>query len=85
MILATSLASILASCAPSTRFVASPSPAPPESLIRPCEQPRRLSTGALSASEVARLWGRDRVALAACAGRQEALARFAQGLAAPGR
>ncbi len=79
------LASMLASCAHSTRFVASPSLAPPESLIRPCEPPRRLPAGGLSAAEVARLWGRDRAALAVCANRHEALARFAQSLATAGR
>jgi hypothetical protein len=35
----------------------------------------------LSSAEVARLWGLDRLALAVCGGRHEALGRFGRALA----
>ena len=57
-----------------------PSPAPPEGLLRPCDQPRRLPASSLAAGEVARFWGRDRLALAVCGARHEALARYSRDL-----
>lgn len=76
------LASTLASCAPSTRSaIQAPAPAPPESLLRPCEPPAALPAGALNGPQIARLWGRDRLALALCGRRHAALAEFARALA----
>lgn len=76
------LASTLASCAPLTRSVVqAPAPPPPESLLRPCDPPRRLPAEGLSPADVARLWGRDRLALAVCGARHGALARYGRSLA----
>lgn len=78
------LASTLGSCAPSTRYaLPAAAPAPPESLLRPCNAPAALPGGALDGAQVARLWGRDRLSLAACAARHGALARFARAAADP--
>lgn len=72
---ATGCALALASCAPSTPLVVTQAPArAPDALTRPCEGAQALPAGSLSAGEVARLWGRDRMSLAACRGRHGALA-----------
>lgn len=59
-------------------MVLTPGPNAPEALLRPCEGPRPLPQGGLdlglSAHDAVRFWGRDRVALARCAGRHKALA-----------
>ena len=78
IVLAGGLASMLASCAPSTPSVdvqttASFSRAP-DALTGPCDDPVGLPQGDLRAGAVARLWARDRLALAICVGRQAALA-----------
>ena len=77
----------LPSCAPLTPS-AGPlfAPAPlPESLARPCAPAQSLPPRGLSGAEAARLWARDRLALAHCAGRLEALAEHARGQARAGQ
>ena len=66
----------LASCAPSTPLVVTSAPPAraPDSLTRPCDSVRQLPQAGLSARDVARLWGLDRMALAQCKGRHGALA-----------
>ena len=67
---------VLGSCAPSTPLVVTaglPARAP-DALTRPCDGAQGLPKGGLAASEVVRLWGRDRVSLGACKGRHGALA-----------
>ena len=66
---------ILASCARSTpsALIVAPVTPVPDALLRPCAPPLGLPAAALSAAAVGRLWGRDRVALAACGARHEAL------------
>jgi hypothetical protein len=71
-VLVTGLALSLASCAGSTRWVVSP---PPAALVEACAAPVALPAGALSRAQVLALWGRDRVALADCAARQQALSQ----------
>ena len=46
----------------------------PDALTTPCHVPVGLPRGAIRAGAVARLWGRDRLALSSCAARQAALA-----------
>ena len=73
---ATGAALALGSCAPSTPLVvteAFPTRAP-NALTRPCSGARALPQDGLTAGEVARLWGLDRLALAQCKGRHGALA-----------
>ena len=67
---------VLASCAPSTPLVVTEAltARAPDALTRPCEPVRSLPQAGLSAGEVARLWGLDRLALAQCKGRHGALA-----------
>ena len=52
-----------------------PVAATPAALLRACQRAAALPDHGLRAGEVARLWGRDRLALAQCAGWQGALAR----------
>jgi hypothetical protein len=68
---------LLASCSASTLSGVDPAalPAAPESLSMPCEGPAPLS-GALTASDVTRLWALDRGRLLACGERLAALATF---------
>jgi hypothetical protein len=73
---------LLASCA-STRSdrepakeLATPAAQPPGPLEKGCARPARLAGKAMSAGEVERQWGRDRVSLAACAGRHAALIKW---------
>ena len=66
----------LASCAPSTPLVVTaelPARAP-DALTRPCDGAGALPQGGLRVSDVALLWGRDRLSLAACRRRHGALA-----------
>ncbi len=75
--LASALALTAASCASSTRSVAAKpdlAAIPPE-LLRLCADTVRLPDRDLTQAEIARLWGRDRLALLACADRHEALAK----------
>ena len=48
-------------------------PALPLALTTLCAAPVKLPAGALSASQIVPLWGRDRVNLKQCAARQAAL------------
>lgn len=48
-------------------------PVLPPALTAPCAAPVKLPAGALSASQIVPLWGRDRVNLKQCAARQAAL------------
>ena len=73
---ATGAALALGSCVRSTPLVvteAFPARAP-EALTRPCSGVRALPQDGLTAGQVARLWGLDRLALAQCKGRHGALA-----------
>lgn len=54
----------------------------PDALLQGCRAAVRLPDRAMRVSEVARLWGRDRVALSACAGRHGTLARHVRALEA---
>ncbi len=73
---------LLASCA-STALdakkpieLATPAAQPPAGLERPCAAPTRLAGTPMSAGEVERHWGRDRVALADCRARHSALVKW---------
>ena len=76
----TGCALALASCAASTPLVVAqvPPARAPDALTRPCDEAQALPDGGLSAGDVARLWGRDRMSLAACRGRHGALASHAR-------
>lgn len=62
---------------PSADSLASkPQPATvPQALKQPCDKVVALPDRALQGPESARLWGKDRAALAACGARHSALAR----------
>jgi hypothetical protein len=47
--------------------------------MRACRPAQALPQGGLAAPEIARLWARDRFALAQCAGRLSALAGHVRG------
>jgi hypothetical protein len=61
---------ILSSCAASTRLVGN---VPPAALLDPCTPPVPLPAGALDRAAVLKLWGQDRLSLAECLARQQAL------------
>jgi hypothetical protein len=54
--------------------LATPAAQPPSGLERPCAAPVRLAGKPMSAGEVERHWGKDRVSLAECKARHKALA-----------
>jgi hypothetical protein len=82
----TGAALALASCAPLTPLVVTQGPPAraPDGLTRSCDGPGALPQGGLNAGQVARLWGRDRVNLAACRGRHGALAAHVRAQEAAG-
>ena len=77
----------LASCAPSTPLVVTEAllARAPDALTQACDGPGVLPQGGLTARQVARLWGQDRVTLAACRGRHRALAAHVRAQEAAGR
>jgi hypothetical protein len=77
------LAFLLTGCAGSTNFDAAPpkqlasqDAQPPAALENPCDRPTRLPERDLSAGEVERYWGVDRVALRQCGSRHGALVKW---------
>jgi hypothetical protein len=54
--------------------LATPAAQPPGGLEQPCAAPVRLAGKPMSAGEVERHWGKDRVSLAECKGRHKAFA-----------
>src|SRR5215203_5745609 len=49
---------------------------PTQRLLRPCAEPQQLPRRAISRSEVVRAWARDRVSLADCGDRHDAVVQF---------
>jgi hypothetical protein len=77
------LAFLLTGCAGSTNFDAAPprqlaaqNAQPPARLEKSCDRPMRLPERDLSAGEVERYWGTDRVALRECGARHAALMKW---------
>lgn len=58
--------------------LSSPKSLPPVTLSDPCETPTDLPVGALNAGDAEALWANDRMALAVCDEKHEALREFYQ-------
>jgi hypothetical protein len=79
MLMTAALAFLLTGCAGSISFDGAPprrlatkAAQPPAGLEKPCAKPARLPVRDLSAGEVERHWGKDRVALRECGARHDA-------------
>lgn len=73
---------LLTACLGSGRPVVEPPPAPPPSLIEPCDLAVAIPARDVTQDEVERWWRADRVRLARCAGKHQGLVDWAEKVAA---